>query len=177
MLAPTVRRTYAPRGETPIYRCCFPRGKISAISAITVSPKRKRIGLYFSLLPDDDNVHAKDTIAFLRLLHRHIPRPLTVVWDRSNTHDRAREVQKYLEKHPEIVTERFPGYAPDLNPDEGVWTYTKFGRLANFAPRGTTELRGRVGSELRRLRKRPDLLLSFIRHTGLDVGVEADAAH
>jgi hypothetical protein len=29
-------------------------------------------------------------------------------------------VQEYLARHPEIVTEDFPGYAPDAHPDEGV---------------------------------------------------------
>lgn len=123
------------------------------------------------LLPDNENVRAKEVVQFLRLLKRHIPGALTVVWDRSNTHDRAKVVQKHLAKHPEIVTEKFPGYAPELNPDEQVWTYTKYARLPNFAPHDTSELRNRLTSELRRLRKRPDLLLSFIHHSKLPLGL------
>ncbi len=143
------------------------RDKISAISAITLSPKRRRLGLYFQLLPDNENVHAPDTVRFLRHLRRHLPRPLTIVWDRSNIHDRSRAVRDYLAKHPEIVTEKFPGYAPELNPDEGVWSHTKYGRLGNYVPTDTRKLRSRVTAELRRLRKQPDLLASFIRHTKL----------
>jgi len=118
-------------------------------------------------LPDNKNVTAEDVVRFLRLLKRYIPGPVTIVWDRSNTHDRSKLVRKYLSRHPEIVTEKFPGYAPELNPDEGVWSYTKYARLANLAPRDTSELRLRVAQELTRLRKRPDLLRSFIRHTKL----------
>ena len=33
----------------------------------------------------------------------------------------------------EVVAEDFPGYAPDLNPDEEVWSWTKYGRLCNLA--------------------------------------------
>ena len=62
------------------------------------------------------------------------------------------------------MTEEFPGYAPDANPDEGVWGWVKYHRLANFAPQDLGELRSRVVAELSSLSKRPDLLASFIRH-------------
>lgn len=101
---------------------------------------------------------------------RHIPGALTIVRDRSNTHDHAALVRRYLARHPEIVTEKFPGYAPELNPPEQVWTYTKYARLPNFAPCHTSDLRMRLTYELKRLRKRPDLLLSFIRHSKLPLG-------
>jgi transposase len=170
MLAPTVRRTLAPRGQTPVQKCSFRHEKISAISAITVSPKQHHFGLYFTLLPDNENVDAEDIVRYLRLLKRHIPGALTIVRDRSNTHDHAALVRRYLARHPEIVTEKFPGYAPELNPPEQVWTYTKYARLPNFAPCHTSDLRMRLTYELKRLRKRPDLLLSFIRHSKLPLG-------
>jgi transposase len=145
----------------------FRRDKISAISAITISPKRRRLGLYFELLPDNENVRAPDTVRFLQHLRRHLPRPLTILWDRGNVHDRSGEVRAWLARHPEIVTERFPGYAPELNPDEGVWDHTKHARLANWAPADVRELRRGVRVELYRLRRRPDLLAAFIRHAKL----------
>ena len=167
MLTPTVRRTLAPRGKTPILPCWDRRDRISAISAITVSPERKRLGLCFQLLPDNENVHGVDTVSFLKLLKRHRPGPLTVIWDRGNVHDRALVVREYLSKHPEIVTEKFPGYAPELDPDEYVWTHTKHGRMANYVPADIDDLRRVIVSELSGLRHRPDLLASFIRHSKL----------
>lgn len=167
MLAPLVRRTYAPCGKTPIHKAWDRRDRISAISAITVSPKRKRLGLYALLLGDNQNVHAENTVEFLKLLRRHLPGPLTVVWDRGVVHDRSLEVRAYLAKNPEVVTEKFPAYAPELNPDEQIWTQTKYGRMANFAPRNTTALRIRLHSELERLRERQDLLASCVQHSGL----------
>jgi transposase len=169
LLTPTVRRTLAPRGRTPVLRSWDRHDRISAISAITVSPRRRRLGLYFRLLPDDANVHGEDTVAFLRQLRRHLPGPMTVLWDRGNIHDRSRVVRAYLAEHPEIETEPFPSYAPELNPDEGVWGHTKYGRLANFAPEGTAELRSALIRELVRLQRRPDLLASFIRHAGFPI--------
>ena len=167
MLAPLVRRTYAPQGETPVQKAWDRRDRISAISAITLSPQRQRLGLYATLLADNQNVQAGDTVQFLKLLRRHLRGPLTIVWDRGTVHDRSCEVRAWLAKHPRIITEKFPAYAPELNPDEQVWTNTKYGRMANFVPRHSTELRIRLHTELVRLRHRQDLLVSCVQHTGL----------
>ena len=169
MLTPTVRRTLAPRGKTPILKSWDRHDRISAISAITVSPKRRRLGLYFHLLPDDANVHGEDTVAFLKRLRRHLRGPMAVLWDRGNVHDRAKVVRAYRAKHPEVVTEPLPSYAPETNPDEGVWGHTKHGRLANFTPEDTAELRSVLMAELERLHRRQDLLAAFIRHAKIPI--------
>jgi len=171
MLTATIRRTLAPRGRTPIHYCWDRRDRISAISAITISPIRKRRGLYFTLLADNESVHAEDVVAFLRQLKRHLPGPITIIWDRGKIHDRSKVVRAYLAKHPEIVTERLPAYAPELNPDEQVWSNIKYARLSNYAPRDTQELRQRVRRELCRLGKRPYMLGSFIRHTKIPLRI------
>jgi len=72
-----------------------------------------------------------------------------------------------LTKHPEVVAEDFPGYVPDLNPDEGVWGWTKYARLANMTPRDKNELRDRVLEQLTLAKGRPGLLRGFIQQTGL----------
>lgn len=169
MLTPTVRRTLAPRGQTPVHYAWDRRDRISVISAITISPKRRRLRLYFQMLPQDANIRADNVVDFLRHLRRHLGHGFTVVWDRSNTHDRSKAVQAYLAKHPEIVTEKFPGYAPELNPDEGVWRHVKYARLPNFAPRDAMHLRRRLHVEFRLLGRRPNLLRAFIRKTKLNL--------
>jgi transposase len=167
MLSPLVRRTYAPKGKTPTLEAWHRKGRISAISAVTVSPVRRRPNLYFRLLPDNTNAHGEDTVAFLAQLRGQIRGPMTILWDQSRIHARSGVVRASLAKHPEVVTEDFPGYAPDANPDEGVWGYTKYHRLPNYAPEDTTELRFRLWDVLSVLRQRPDLLASFIRHAGV----------
>jgi transposase len=159
-----VRRTYAPRGKTPIVEAWYRKGKISAISAVTVSPVRRRPDLEFRLLADNTNAHGEDTVRFLARLRSRLGGPLTILWDQSRIHRRSAVVKKYLARHPEIETEDFPGYAPDANPDEGVWGWTKYHRLPNFAPEDLKELRSRLVTELSSLRRRRDLLASFIRH-------------
>jgi len=134
---------------------------------VTVSPVRRRPDLLFRLLADDANAHGEDTVAFLAQMRGEIEGPMTILRDQSKIHQRSGVVKAYLAKHPEIVTEDFPGYAPDANPDEGVWGDNKDHRLANYAPEDTHELRSRLGNELSSLRRRPDLLVSFIRHAGI----------
>jgi hypothetical protein len=142
-LDPTIRRTYA-RGQTPIQQAWHRKGRIlevwhrkgriSAISAVTVSPVLRRPNLYFRLLPENTNAHGEDTVAFLAQLKGQIRGPMTILWDQSKIHKRSAVVKAYLARHPEIVTEDFPGYAPETNPDEGVGGWTKYHRLPNYAP-------------------------------------------
>jgi transposase len=164
MLTPTVRRTFAPRGKTPVLAAWDRRDRLSAISCITLSPLAGRPGLYFDL--HDHNVRGGDVVTFLKDLHRRLG-AMTVVWDRSNIHSKSKVVKKWLAKHPDVVAEDFPGYVPDLNPDEGVWGWAKYGRLANLAASDKDELWGRVIDELIEVKFRPDLLRGFIRQTGL----------
>lgn len=165
-LSPTVRRTLAPRGQTPVLRCWDKRDRLSAISCLTFSPRRHRPGLYFRLLPKNVNVHGEHVVAFLKDLHWSLPR-MTIIWDRSRIHSRSAAVQEYLAGHPDIVVEDLPAYAPDLNPDELVWCWAKYGRLCNYAAPDVPALRAAVETELKELRCRRDLLGQFLHHTAL----------
>jgi transposase len=163
-LTPTVRRTLAPRGRTPVLDAWDRRDRWSAISAVTVSPVAGRPGLYFDLL--GHNIRGPDVVAFVADLHRRLG-PVTVVWDRNTIHSRAKVVKAWLAEHPGVVAEDFPGYVPDLNPDEGVWGWAKYGRLANLAAHDKDDLWDRVVEELVEVKHRPDLLNGFIRQTEL----------
>ena len=166
MLSPGVRRTLWPRGVTPVLPVAARRDRISAISCITLSPRLYLPGLYFELLPTNENVNAERVVAFLRELKKSLPR-FTVIWDGNRIHSKARLVKEFLAANPSVVAEDFPGYVPYLNPDEGVWGYTKYGRLANFAPANHHELRERVQAELRLLKQQAYMLWCFIEQTNL----------
>jgi transposase len=167
MLTPTVRRTWAPCASGPELECWDRRDRISAVSALTVSPKQGRFNLIFDLMPDNRNVHAEDIVEFLEQMRRRMPKGFTVLWDGGAVHRKAKLVDAYLWKHPEIVTERLPAYAPELNPDELVWNWTKYGRLSNLAAKNTDILRDHVIGELTHLQRRPELLGSFVKKTKL----------
>jgi transposase len=167
MLTPTVRRTWAPQGETPLLKCWDRRDRLSAISCITLSPQQCRPNFYFTLLPDNTNVNAEHIVDFLRDLKRQLAGPYTVIWDGSTLHSKSRLVKAYLAKHPEIVAETLPSYAPELNPDEGVWGWSKYGRLANLAAANITDLRQRIHQEFAVLKEHRHLLNSFVQEADL----------
>ncbi len=118
LLVPSVHRTWAPRGVTPIHRHLYRRDKISVISGISVSPRRNRFGLYYRLHPKK-NVKHPQVCEFLRYLLRHLRGPVIVLWDNGRPHKGA-AVRDLCRRFPRLRLEAFPSYAPELNPDEGV---------------------------------------------------------
>ncbi len=77
---------------------------------MTLSPVAALPDLYFEVYPH--HVHGEQVVAFLAALHRRRGL-LTVVWDRGAIHDKAAVVRGWPGKHSEVVTEKFPGYAPE----------------------------------------------------------------
>lgn len=165
MLQPLVRRTWAPRGQTPLLRQCDRRDRLSTISALTLAPRRRRFGLYWAPYPH--NIRSADILLFLQALRRHIPYGFTLVWDRHRPHW-AQSVRKWLADRKRIVVEWLPPYAPELNPVECVWSHTKYGDLPNFAPDSLDALEHAVLSSLTHTRSRRDLLQAFFQTAGLD---------
>jgi transposase len=168
-LTPSVRRTLAPRGQTPVLECWDRRDRISAISCLTLSPVLGRPGLYFELLPLNETVHAEDVVAFVEALRRQLRVPLRVVWDRSNLHSKSKVVKAWLAEHAEVVVEDFPGYAPDLNPDEWVCSWTKYGRLSNLAAWDADELWDHIVMALIDLKFQRQTLNAFVEKAGIPV--------
>ncbi len=166
MLQPVCRRTWAPRGRTPILRQWDRRDRLSAISALTVAPRRRRFGLYWAL--HRHNVRSAEVLHFLQQLRRHVPHGFTLIWDRHRPH-RATVVARWLAKYPRIVVEWLPAYAPDLNPVEPVWSHTKYGDLANFTPDDLAALEGAVLESLTDTRGEHGPLAAFIRAAGLEL--------
>jgi hypothetical protein len=136
MLIPPVRKTWAPRGQTPIHHCHQLHDRISVISGISVSPSRKRLGLYYSLY--QDNITQVEVCDFLRYLLMHLRGAVIVVWDNGRPH-KGQMIRDFLRKYPRLHLEAFPPYAPELNPDEGVWSQAKT-TLANGRPDNVHEL-------------------------------------
>lgn len=167
-LGPTVRRSYAPRGRTPVVKIADPHARISVIGGVVVRPGTDWAGLVYGMLGDNQNYRWPTIAAFVRTIRAKLARPVTVVWDRIAIHD-CPALDKELAKDPEVVTELFPPYAPELNPADGIWRYIKYNRIPNYAPPNLDDLRRTVTAELVRLRRRPNLLKGFVRFTKLPV--------
>lgn len=164
MLQPVVRRTWAPRGQTPIQYSWDRRDRLSVISAITVSPLRRRLGLYFDIF--DHNIITDDFEMFVAAILRRVRRPIILVLDRWSVHRAG--VPRLLRRFPHRVQiEWLPAYAPDLNPVEQVWNRTKYTDMANYIPDDVVSLGREVARSIRRTRSQQPLLRSFFRHCGL----------
>ena len=85
-MSPLVRRTWSPRGQTPVLRQRGrARRKVSVIPALTISSKRRAVRTYFGFLPNA-NYDDVATLAFLKELSRAVRGPIELIWDRLRTH-------------------------------------------------------------------------------------------
>jgi transposase len=147
-----VARTYAPCGQTPVLRAPLTRDHLSVISGVTAA------GRLFTHI-QERAFTGETVVAFLRQLLRQIPGKLLVVWDGATIH-RCQAVKDFLAHGAaaRLHLERLPGYAPELNPAEGVWNLLKRKELKNRCCPDLDELRWELGLAIRRLQHRPHLI-------------------
>ena len=166
MLQPVVRRTWAPIGQTPIHYSWDRHDRLSVIAAITVSPKRNRLGVHFDLYTENIKTAAVEN--FIVSLRRTLGRKLIVIWDGWSVHKAA--AKKIRKRFPKTVGVAFlPPYAPDLNPVEQIWSHTKYADLANFIPRDLKHLALETWISLTQKHHNSDLVRSFFNHAKLDI--------
>jgi len=163
MLTPTVVRTWAPRGQTPIFRHSQRHDRISVISGISVSPTRRQVGLYYQW--HHHNIRELEAVAFLRHLLRHLRGQVVLIWDNLGVH-KGKLVKQLCRRVTRLHLQYLPVYAPELKPDEGVWRHAK-GRLANGCPADRFELALSLIAGLNVLRRSRARLWSCITHSGL----------
>jgi transposase len=160
-LLPAVVRTYAPRGQTPILRAPLSYDHLSAISAITPAGQL--------LMQVQDHAYTSvEVVTFLRHLLRHMSGKLLIIWDGASIH-RGQPIKDFLAQGgaERIHLERLPGYAPELNPDEGTWRYLKRVELKNVVCHDLIELRYELRLATARLRHKRHVIQGCIRHAGL----------
>lgn len=153
--------TWAPRGKTPrIKRVGRYRRETSTFAAFTLAGKlyHKHFG---------GAINSEKVIKGLAHLSRQISGRWILIWDGSGTHT-SKRTHAYLARHPEIIVEPMPAYAPEVNPEEYCHGNVKQ-RLRNATPGSVAEIRQDIDRGFARLRRRPDLLLGFVHHAGLVV--------
>ncbi len=162
-LLPAVVRTYAPIGQTPVLRERLTRDHLSAMSAVT--PEGKLL-----MIEQDRAFKGPDVVRFLKHALRRIPGKLLVVWDGSPIH-RAKAVKEFLANGAasRVQLEQLPGYAPELNPDEGIWKHLKYVEMKNVCCRSLSELRVELRRAKERLRHKRHVILGCIRQPGFVV--------
>lgn len=163
---PSIRRTWAPKGETPVLIHAFNWSKMSICAAIGYRWDGRRSRLFFQTREGSYNT---DTlIAFLKGLKRHLRHQRAIlVWDGLPAHKSRTMTEYLLSQRRWLAVERLPGYAPDLNPIETMWGNIKGKELANRCAKDLAELETAVHGGMTRVRNSRTLPFSFLEHAGL----------
>ena len=153
--------TWAPKGQTPILKYRHWE-HLSVISAMTPAGK-----LY--TMTQETAFRGPDIVHFLKHLLRHITGKLLVVWDGLPAH-RSQPVKQFLKNGAtkRLHLAQLPGYAPDLNPDEGVWNYLKNVEMRNLCCHDLVELRFELRKAIARMRHKVHVIQSFVQQAGLE---------
>lgn len=161
-LLPSVVRTWARVGQTPVLKTPTRYEHLSVASAITTDGR-------LITQVRESSFTGTAIVGFLQHLLRQIPGQIVLIWDGATIH-RCAELKAFLRagaaKRLRLI--RLPAYAPELNPDEGVWRWLKR-QLGNFCCKDFVELRYELRLAIHRLRRRPQILRACFEKAGLDL--------
>jgi transposase len=137
------------------------RREVSSVVAIT--PDGRLYARHFRTA-----ISSRCVILALRYVRQTIGTPLLVVWDRLNAH-RSRATSAFIAAHAQdFAVAYLPAYAPELNPEEQCNAVVKCA-MANALPGSVDDLHRLARREFGRLKRRPEMIVSFFRHAGLSV--------
>ena len=164
-LLPSVRATWAPRGQTPVLRHPFNWKRLSLAGALAYEPDGSDAHLFFELRPGAYN--DETLIAFLSELNEVEQRNVLLIWAGLPSH-RSRHMSDWIASQRHwLSVERLPGYAPDLNPIENVWGNLKSQELANLCSTTIDQVADIAEGGLDRIGSDAALCFAFLRHSGL----------
>jgi transposase len=167
LMAPLRRRSWSLRGHPPVIKQkARHREKVSVIGALWLTPKRDQLSLAYQTLVDDyfNNVGVAE---FLSGALQWLTDPLVVIWDGGSMHKGGPISELLAQYAGRLHLERLPAHAPMLNPMEQVWTWLKYDKLCNFAPRDAVHLNEAVIRELEPIREDQERLRNFFHASDL----------
>jgi len=149
-------KTWALKGQTPVIERPGQRQSISAASAVTTSGA-------FWYCTYEGGLNAELFVALLKRMMRNRRKPVHLVVDGLPAH-KTLLVKAYVASTDGQLTLHFlPGYAPDLNPDELVWSHMKRTGVARTPLRKGEKLADKINAQLAEIRRLPNLVKSFFR--------------
>jgi transposase len=165
-LIPPVRRTWSPRGHTPILRHRLGWKKASMAAALGYRPDGTAARLCFHL--QEPSYTTDRLIGVLeQLAGFYAGQRVVLIWDGLSAHWSTRMRAWLDSQHDWLTAERLPAYAPELNPVEYLWANLKDVELANRPTTALAEVADATEQGIQRVGKHQDLVLGFLAHTGL----------
>jgi transposase len=112
-------------------------------------------------------IRSGNVVQFLRQLLRQVPGHFLVIWGGAPIH-RAETVKAFLAAGAahRLHLARLPAYAPELNPDEGIWRYLKYVELRNVCCATLWDLDHEVRLAARHLRRKPRVIRACFTQAG-----------
>jgi hypothetical protein len=161
-MAPLVRRSWAPQGQPPVLlQKGGHREKVSVAAGLWLNPRRDRLRL-FTRTAMHGYFNNERVARFVGALAGEVGGPLVAVWDGGTMH-KGDPVQDLLAGcHRRLVLEQLPADGSELMPVEQLWTWLKYDRLPNFAPRDAHHLDGVVRAELAAVECDQERLQNFV---------------
>lgn len=164
-LLPSVRATWAPRGQTPVLRHRFNWKRLSLAGALAYEPDGSDAHLFFELRPGAYN--DETLIEFLSGLNDVEQRAVLLIWDGLPAHRSKRMSDWIASQRDWLAVAQLPGYAPDLNPLEQAWGNLKSQELANLCSDTIDAVTDVAEDGLDRIGADAELCFAFLRHAGL----------
>lgn len=94
-------------------------------------------------------------------------RRFVLLWDGLPAH-KAKMVQRFIGENQSWLTViRFPAYAPELNPQEYLWSAVKRKDMGNYCPPTAGRLRAKVYRALSKRRSASSFLRGCLKASGL----------
>ena len=147
-------KTWGVRGQTPVVQRPGQRQSVSAASAVTAQG-----AFWFCVY--EGALNGELFVELLKKMMHRRRKPVHLVLDSLPAHKRT-IVSEYVTSTEGRLTLHFlPGYAPDLNPDELVWSHVKRTGTARRPLQKGEKLREKITEQLARLQKLPSLIRSF----------------
>lgn len=115
----------------------------------------------------ETNINGSKAVEFLKHLLKHIPGKILVLWDGAMIH-RCKAIKAFLSEceGDRLRLERLPAYAPELNPDEGVWQYLKCVSLKNTVCQTIKLLGKKLRKCIRQFRAKKHLVKACFARVG-----------
>ena len=147
-------RTWGKQGQTPVVERPGQRQSISAASAVNA-----RGGFWYCTY--QGGLNAEAFVSLLRRMMRRRSKPVHLVLDGLPAH-KTTLVKDYVASTKGMLTLHFlPGYAPELNPDEMVWSHMKRTGVARTPLRRGEKLQAKIEAQLSAIKRMPQLIRSF----------------
>jgi transposase len=149
-------KTWGLRGQTPIVHRPGQRQSVSAASAVGARGE-------FWFCTYAGGLNGELFIELLRQLMHRRKKPVRLILDSLPAHKRSIVRDYVASTNGKLSLHFLPGYAPDLNPDELLWSHVKRTGTARRPLQKGEKLRGRIDSELATVRDDPTLVRSFFQ--------------